>query len=248
MLLTQTFERSGPGFPDRDDCIPLHRNPIQSVESVTYTDSEGTSQTLDPSGYTLDFGNRAIYPVGTWPSVTTGHRAVVVNYTAGEVVGTEVPRLLIQAILILTEKGILRVRQLGTDVPRCDPSASEDFVPVRPSRTRHEARESIHRATFELHNGNQDEHGNPTYPVDKDWTRTVIGWPCQVLTVAGGEGPRGRQVSASTTHILKGEYHGASGVTPEMRCTVGNATFYVVKAIDREGLARTMEVEVKQSV
>lgn len=119
---------------------------------------------------------------------------------------------------------------------------------MRGAKSRYEARQGIHRATFSVHNGNQDEHGNPTYPVDKDWERTAINWPCQLLTVAGGEGPRGRQVSASTTHILKGEYHGAAGVTPEMRCEISGAVFYVVNAIDRDGLRREMEVEVKQSV
>lgn len=96
----------------------------------------------------------------------------------------------------------------------------------------------IHQATFWKHNGNQDEFGNPTYTVDADWIQQPIKWPCEVLGASGGEVMRGRQVTATTTHVLYGEWFGVVTVTSDMRCQIEDGTrFEIVALLEPDGLS-----------
>lgn len=69
-------------MPERQASITLARPPVQTVTSITYTDSAGTARTVDSDHYYL-VGDRVILtPGNAWP---TGARTgtVQVTYTAG---------------------------------------------------------------------------------------------------------------------------------------------------------------------
>ena len=105
-----------------------------------------------------------------------------------------------------------------------------------------------HRATVSQHDGTQDSHGTPTYETSGDWDAVVTDWPCEVVAVRGGETLRGRQVAAETTHVLFGEYHGGSSITPEMRAVISGTTYHVVSALDMDGDSRELRVEVRREL
>lgn len=103
-----------------------------------------------------------------------------------------------------------------------------------------------YRATIQQHDGTVDTHGNPTYKTDADWDNFVCEWPCELLTVRGGENIRGRQVAEETTHVLFGEYFGAEGVTAKMRLVIDSVQYGIVSAFDPEGDRREMRIEAKR--
>lgn len=89
-LVTQTWTIKLSHFPDEG--IPLPAGPVQSVTSVTYTDTNGDSQVLASSAYTVvGIGDRTggkIVPAysTSWPSTRDVPEAVTVAFVAG--VGT----------------------------------------------------------------------------------------------------------------------------------------------------------------
>lgn len=84
-LIKQTLELALDAFP----CpwITLPRPPLLSVTSITYTDVNGTTQTLATSEYTVDTRREPaeIVPAWgkSWPSTREVQNAVVVRYVAG---------------------------------------------------------------------------------------------------------------------------------------------------------------------
>lgn len=69
-----------------DELREIPKPPLQSVTSVTYVDSNGTEQTLDPSAYRVDSDSEPgrIEPVDAqWPATKTQVNAVTVLFTAG---------------------------------------------------------------------------------------------------------------------------------------------------------------------
>lgn len=97
-LITQTIEETFDDFPEKvisgsikdqqdSETIELKIQPVQSVNSITYIDLEGSEQTLATSQYTvvLNDGEKVcrIYPVNSWPEAKEGYSRVTVNYTAG---------------------------------------------------------------------------------------------------------------------------------------------------------------------
>lgn len=74
---------------DRFPCaaIELTRGPVQSVVSVTYIDTDGIEQTIDPSNYVLDEYSDAFWLLPAdgyaWPSTEGFINAVKVRYIAG---------------------------------------------------------------------------------------------------------------------------------------------------------------------
>ena len=103
-----------------------------------------------------------------------------------------------------------------------------------------------HRATFSQHDGTQGADGNPTFTTSADWDAFVTDWPCEMVAVRGGESLRGRQVAATTTHVLFGEYQGANGILPPMRCVINGNTRQVVSVMDVTGEQREMRIELKK--
>ena len=110
-----------------------------------------------------------------------------------------------------------------------------------------------HRATFSQHDGTLDAHGTPTYTTSGDWDAVVSDWPCEFITSEtlrgkSGESRKGEQVMHQTTHILYGEYYGASAVTTDMRCTIASTVFGVVDVANIDGDSREMRIELRREI
>jgi uncharacterized phiE125 gp8 family phage protein len=103
-LATQIIE-----FPlDKfDGDIELPLKPAQQVESITYLDANGASQTLSTSVYGLDFyGGKIFLKNGqSWPTTLGQTNAITVKYTAGHTLGSpddiELPKPIISAMYLL---------------------------------------------------------------------------------------------------------------------------------------------------
>lgn len=91
-ILTATLVMVLDEFPD---VIRLPRYPVTSVTSITYTDTDGTTQTLSASNYRLDsasLGARVTPAYNkTWPSTRTETGAVTVTFIAGYADAASVP-------------------------------------------------------------------------------------------------------------------------------------------------------------
>lgn len=81
-LATQTIELAKDSFTDP---IDLQNLPVQSVQSITYVDIDGVTQTLSDSVYALDtFKGVVRLKYGQqFPATRNQANAVIVTYTAG---------------------------------------------------------------------------------------------------------------------------------------------------------------------
>lgn len=121
-LATQTLQLAiDGGWPC--DRIVLPRPPLQSVSSITYSDTSGATQTLAADQYRVDttahqgFIERA-YGV-TWPAVRDQARTIVVTYVAGY---TQIPEPIRTAILLMVghfyeNREAVIVGQAPTELP-----------------------------------------------------------------------------------------------------------------------------------
>lgn len=107
-LLTQTWELVLDAFPAAS-CIELPKPPLQSVTSITYSDTAGDSQTLAASEYvvTTPAGPRAArgrigLAFGSqWPSTRGEIGDVVIRFVCGYGdAAANVPELLVSAMLL----------------------------------------------------------------------------------------------------------------------------------------------------
>ncbi|MDE0724646.1 MAG: head-tail connector protein [Alphaproteobacteria bacterium] len=85
-FITQTLKKSLDCFPALEMELPY--GDVQSVESITYIDTNGTQQTLSSSDYQVDtdvtVARVAPAPGKSWPSTLSGQMgAVKVTYKAG---------------------------------------------------------------------------------------------------------------------------------------------------------------------
>lgn len=99
-ILSATYEHSQDCFSDQ---IRLKMRPVTSVTSVTYLDTDGTSQTLDSADWRFDQSRQCVLPaVGeSFPSTISDPNAVTVTYSAGY--GSDsgcLPRLIKQCIIL----------------------------------------------------------------------------------------------------------------------------------------------------
>lgn len=92
VLLEQTWEAGLDAFPCWTSTTPrraiiLPRPPLRAVTWIHYTDLDGTTQTLDPTLYTVDtrrFPGQVLPAYGqVWPSTQDVPNAVIVRFTAG---------------------------------------------------------------------------------------------------------------------------------------------------------------------
>jgi len=105
-LITQTWELALDAWPE-GDTIELPRPPLQSVDSIIYTDSDGNANTMPASDYIVDTrsvpGRIVLAPGASWPSESLRPAsAIVVRFVAGY--GKEprdVPRAIRHAMLLL---------------------------------------------------------------------------------------------------------------------------------------------------
>jgi len=101
-LLTQVITLTCDGFPDY---FELERPALQSVTSIQYIDSDGNTQTLDSSKYSVDTSStpgRVVEAYGeTWPSTQSIINSVTVVYVSGYTSAANVPNQIKQAIKVL---------------------------------------------------------------------------------------------------------------------------------------------------
>jgi uncharacterized phiE125 gp8 family phage protein len=86
--------------------MELRKPPIQRVESITYVDIDGATQTLDSSLYQVDTSyimGRIVPASGAvWPAVTVQPQCVTITYLAGYGnTAASVPQPLVEAIYSL---------------------------------------------------------------------------------------------------------------------------------------------------
>lgn len=104
-ILTQTWELVLDAWP-QDRVIELPRPPLQSVESITYLDGAGVTQTLSAEQYqvaTVSAPGRVVLARGaSWPSVELAPvEAIRVRFVAGWADAASVPAPLKLAIKLL---------------------------------------------------------------------------------------------------------------------------------------------------
>lgn len=99
-LVTATWSLHLDAFPD---VIHLPRSPAQSVSSITYVDTTGTTQTLAADQYDVDAVSEPgrITPSygNSWPSTRSQINAIAVTYSAGYGIPSDVPAGLRQRML-----------------------------------------------------------------------------------------------------------------------------------------------------
>ena len=102
-LVSQTWAMTFDGFLPSPFALPLY--PVQSVTSITYTDTDGQTQTLDPSLYQFAKGNPAVVeraPGASWPAVRRQLNAATATFAVGfGASAADVPADLRHAILLM---------------------------------------------------------------------------------------------------------------------------------------------------
>lgn len=92
-LVTQTWDLKMDRFPCWTIYVP--KPTLQSVVHITYVDTDGVTQTLDPSTYLVDTSSTParITPVfgGIWPVARYQNNAVTVRFVAGYGLAAAVP-------------------------------------------------------------------------------------------------------------------------------------------------------------
>jgi len=105
-LITQTWDYCLPRWPDCD-CIELPFGNLQSVESVTYKDTDGTISTLPAADYIVEQNGEQIGRVvlasdSSWPSTTLyPANPITIRFTCGWADASEVPKRIKTAIKMI---------------------------------------------------------------------------------------------------------------------------------------------------
>lgn len=104
-LMTQTWDYALYSFPTTD-CLELPLAPVQSITSITYTDTDGASQTFASGNYALgadlDWSPRVNLGYDkSWPSTRSIPDAVTVRFVAGYASAADVPAPIKAAMLMI---------------------------------------------------------------------------------------------------------------------------------------------------
>lgn len=101
-LVSQTWRLTLDCFPPLPIVLP--RAPLVSVDSISYLDTSGDSQTLNPAAYRVvtDEVLGKVVPVfgGQWPAARRTEGAVTVKFVAGYGEAQDVPQAIKQWILL----------------------------------------------------------------------------------------------------------------------------------------------------
>lgn len=101
-LITQTWSVYLDAWPNT---LLLPHSPASAVTSITYTDEDGVTATLDAAAYTVRTGFtpvRVVFDADALPTVTLADfGAITVTYTAGYGAASAVPQPIRQAMLLL---------------------------------------------------------------------------------------------------------------------------------------------------
>jgi uncharacterized phiE125 gp8 family phage protein len=116
-LLTQTRDVYVDGDLPTELILPAYSRPLQAVTTITYTDTAGAPQTVDPTLYTIDQarGMVRLVPGAAWPS-DRGSDPWVLRIKAGYTDAANIPPLLYQAVGLLTA----HLATLGRDLALTD--------------------------------------------------------------------------------------------------------------------------------
>ena len=103
-LVNTTFELKLDAFPTE---IRPPRSPLSSVSSITYVDTDGATQTLSASVYSVDTdtepGRISLAFEQSWPDIREQNNAVVITFVAGYgSAATDVPAALRETVKLLT--------------------------------------------------------------------------------------------------------------------------------------------------
>jgi uncharacterized phiE125 gp8 family phage protein len=92
---------------DENGTLPLALRPVTVIDSITYIDQDGGSQTLSTDVYELDEYTQTVRlkPDQSWPATQSRFDAISVNFTAGQSVG-QVRADVKQAMLLKIENHI----------------------------------------------------------------------------------------------------------------------------------------------
>jgi uncharacterized phiE125 gp8 family phage protein len=85
-LSTQTLQYALDKFTSK---IALPGAPVQSIEEITYLDTSGTRQTVDPAIYELDMHRNQVTLIygEVWPTALEYTNSVQIEYVAGYTIG-----------------------------------------------------------------------------------------------------------------------------------------------------------------
>jgi uncharacterized phiE125 gp8 family phage protein len=104
-LMTQTLTLKRDAFPNDCEAILLPRSPVQSVTSVSYVDTAGSTQTISSALYQSDVTSLppriAMLNQQPWPITDVRMSAVTVVYVAGYTSAALVPETIKQAMHLL---------------------------------------------------------------------------------------------------------------------------------------------------
>lgn len=119
-LITQTWDYYLDTFPD---CINLPMPKLQSVYAITYTDTNGATQTLSSTVYTVDTdavpGQVYLAYGQSWPIVRSIPKAIKVRFVAGYGnASDDVPDAIRHAMLLLI--GHLYENRTAADAPMAE--------------------------------------------------------------------------------------------------------------------------------
>ena len=115
-IASDTWQLKLDAFPDE---IRLDYPPIVAVQSITYIDEAGATQTLASNKYIADVSSEPgrIVPAfgATWPATRNTINAVTVNYTAGY--GGHLCPAAIKQFILLQVGHMYRTREAASDKP-----------------------------------------------------------------------------------------------------------------------------------
>jgi SPP1 family predicted phage head-tail adaptor len=104
---------------------------------------------------------------------------------------------------------------------------------VRAGQLRNEAKIQSNAPTRDASGGEVDA-----------WADYVAAWWCELEQVSGGQVFRGQGVHGQATHVAIGRYE--SGVTSEMRVTLGARIFDILNAQNVRNRGRELRLELKE--
>ena len=129
-FINATWKQTLDAFPS-GDYVELARNPVSSITSITYVDTDGDTQPWDDSEYTLD-SESIVARVGPaygedWPSTRDQRNAVAITFVAGYgATSTEMPEDARHAILMLVGHWYENREDVTLDaIPRVVPKAAD---------------------------------------------------------------------------------------------------------------------------
>lgn len=129
-LINATWKQTLDAFPS-GDYVELARNPVSSITSITYIDTDGVEQTWTDTLYTLD-SESIVARVGpaydqSWPSTRNQRNAVAITFVAGYgAASTDVPEDVRHGILMLVGHWYENREDVTLDaIPRQVPRAAD---------------------------------------------------------------------------------------------------------------------------